>query len=138
MREEVSLEENGLVMVLVDIHTSEPTRKILRRMAECPHLVWMSAVKDSRQRVVCLFALPQDKVWWAMMLSETPQVISADSATATVLEHPHPDRVPLNRAKSPDGSVPCGSDCGACPQYRIRCRGCPASRFHLVDFPLEA
>jgi len=138
MREEVSLEENGLVMVMVDIDTSETARKMLGRMAECPHLVWMSAVKDNCQRAICLFVLPRDKVWWAMMLSERPQVISAESAIATVLEHPQPDRVTLNRAKSPDGSVPCGSDCVACPQYRIRCRGCPASRFHLVDFPLEA
>jgi hypothetical protein len=36
MRREVSLKENNLMLVEVDVHTTEKTRRILQFMKECP------------------------------------------------------------------------------------------------------
>ncbi|MGE5579713.1 MAG: hypothetical protein ACM3WU_06650 [Bacillota bacterium] len=132
MRKEVSLKDNNLVLVEVDIHTTEKTRRILQSMKECPHLVRMMDIEGEPDRILCLYAVPKDKVWWATGQAEDPSVIGAKSARAVVAAAAHPDVVSL--AYYPDrGDVPCRSDCPECPQYRTRCKGCPASRYYIGE-----
>lgn len=123
---------NRQVLALADVCTARPERaaQILNTMSKCPHAVLLRPVREQPNRIMCVYILPEHKVWWIMLLEEKPSLIGATSVTVTLLDQGHPQSLVMPVC-TPEGEPPCGSDCGHCPYYRVQCEGCPASSFFV-------
>ncbi len=100
----------------------------VHRSRGCPYAASYTA---TGRTVVGLFVLPAEKRWW-LEIADQPELLGLEA-----LEIYFPAVVatssPWSRGETQPvmETAPCGTDCLHCPQYRGRCRGCPATR-HLA------
>lgn len=99
--------------------------------ARCPYVADYSA---SGCLTVGVYVLPESKRWWIEIATEQPHLLGLTKATLQFADFPDAAS-PWSRGEvKPELELPpCGTDCSRCPQYQVRCPGCPASRFYQEE-----
>lgn len=124
--------------------TASRRREIAAMMGPCPHVLEMRPEPSEQGDQGCghrpalelLLCVPEDKKGWALALARDPSLIGATHGHAEVLIDT-PDRSGELRY-IPAETPPCGSDCTRCPQYLVRCGGCPVTPLYKPGYRYES
>lgn len=110
--------------------TWEKAEEIARASQGCPYVALYVATD---RLVVGVFALPPSRRWWIELPQHRPELLGLETAVVQVTDRIDASSPWARGTVEPVLSVaPCGTDCGACPQYGQRCRGCPATTYYGV------
>jgi hypothetical protein len=96
-------------------------------MRVCPYTV---LYVSKGLNVFGIMVLPESKRWWADLgeRSELLGLISLQTFYTSQVDAHSPWSLGWVRPELP--LPPCGSNCETCPNYQVKCQGCPASRFY--------
>lgn len=118
--------------------------QIAAMMGPCPHVLEMRVGEPAEgggeqgpaAALELLLCLPEDKRGWALALARDPGLIGATNGHAEILADA-PDRSGELRS-APAETPPCGSHCPKCPQYLVRCGGCPVTPLYKPGYRYES
>ncbi len=124
--------------------TSARRSEIAAMMSLCPHVLEIRPEPSEQDHegyglspaLDLLLCLPEDKKGWALALARDPGLIGATHGRAEFLADA-PDRSGELRSVSAE-TPPCGSDCLKCPQYLVRCGGCPVTPLYKPGYRYES
>lgn len=100
------------------------------RSRKCPYAAAYTSVGNT---VIGVFALPASKRWWIEIPQENPELLGLQKAAVFITNWISVDSPWSKGMVHPlFASAPCGTNYAGCPQYRSRCRGCPAT-VHFLE-----
>lgn len=98
-----------------------------RNSIRCPYVAHYSA---EGCLTVGVYVLPENKRWWIEIPAQRPELLGLVRASLAFMDFPDVESAWSRGDTRPElVQPPCGSDCEHCPQYQLRCAGCPASQF---------
>jgi hypothetical protein len=122
----MSVNEDLICAVLIgNAATREKAEAVARNSRKCPYVASYTATDCL---VVGVFALPASKRWWIEYPQEHPELLGLDKVVVPVTTDFEVSSPWTRGVVEPVlSTAPCGTECGECPQYGTRCRGCPAT-----------
>lgn len=128
----MSHKEDPISAILVgNAATREKAEEMARNFQGCPYATLYAATD---RLVVGVFAIPASKRWWIEYPQEHPELLGLEEVVVHVTEGIEASSPWTRGTVEPVLSVaPCGAECGECPQYGVRCQGCPATTYYTHD-----
>jgi hypothetical protein len=122
------LESKNICAVLIGKAPDErAAQEYLHFTQLCPYV---AAILATGLTVMSLYVLPESKRWWIETPAGHPELLGLLKAEVKFIAGDLASSPwSRNEVRPVMDMPPCGSNCGTCPFFQVRCPGCPATCF---------